>query len=108
LVLTYSPDFDTYFQIPRFFWAPDHYVRIDGVIRAGRTQEKLVSYPLGDDPQMYNNNNSAGMCYEIDHVFEQVKAGKLRFGGCGMDAQRLLTHYNSKFRTRRKRHNSFG
>ncbi|KAI6192347.1 Trans-1,2-dihydrobenzene-1,2-diol dehydrogenase-like [Aphelenchoides bicaudatus] len=64
-------------QVPRFFWCPDNYIKIDGLLRAGRTQEKAISYPLSGDPQLYNNNNSAGMCYEIDHVYEQIKAGRV-------------------------------
>jgi hypothetical protein len=62
-------------QIPRFFWAPEQYTRVDGLLRAGQTKEQTFNYPLQDEPALYNNNNSSGMCFEADHVWERIKAG---------------------------------
>ncbi|KAH7725547.1 trans-1,2-dihydrobenzene-1,2-diol dehydrogenase-like protein [Aphelenchoides avenae] len=62
-------------QIPEWFWCTTKLVKIIGAPRSGATNAATLDFPLNDDAE-YNFNNSSGLRYEADHVYECITNGK--------------------------------
>jgi hypothetical protein len=61
-------------QIPEFFWAPQKMIKITGEMLVTNKDHKVFEYPLKDD-RFYHYNNSSGLRYEQDHVYDLLQQG---------------------------------
>jgi dihydrodiol dehydrogenase / D-xylose 1-dehydrogenase (NADP) len=64
-------------QIPEFFWCPEKFLKITGKMRTENKGRKTYEYPLNDD-RFYHYNNSSGLRYEQDHVYDLLQKEELK------------------------------
>jgi dihydrodiol dehydrogenase / D-xylose 1-dehydrogenase (NADP) len=63
-------------QIPELFHCPEKMIKITGPLVPENHDRKTFEYPLNDD-RSYSYNNSSGLRYEQDHVYDLIQQGKL-------------------------------
>ena len=63
-------------QIPEFFWCPNRLVVREYPVSANQSPEQL-DFPLKDEElaDKFIFNNSSGLHYEADHVYDRIQAG---------------------------------
>uniref|UniRef100_A0A914DLA3 Trans-1,2-dihydrobenzene-1,2-diol dehydrogenase n=1 Tax=Acrobeloides nanus TaxID=290746 RepID=A0A914DLA3_9BILA len=66
---------DGHLLIPEFFHCPTRLIRVRGKQKVGENSAEGIEFPLEDDA-FYIYNNSSGLRYEADHVFECLRKGR--------------------------------